>query len=253
VSAAARGAGLVLALAVGLAAGAATDLESVAIEGAAPAAKGVGGAGALRQAALEAGVRDAVLKVADEVARESGPAPDPAALRTALGNDVLGYAVRFRLVEDRGERPAQKLQQPGVEREYAVQVDVEVDRGRIRSRLAGAGLAKAVAKPAAAPPSTLEVTFEGVDRYATWETLRRALAGRGNPVRPVEFARGRVVAAIDTDEAPAALADRLRQAVGDQLGISLRSAEGRELRIEVLSSPGAPPPAPSAAPAAARP
>jgi hypothetical protein len=263
VRAAENGAAIAVALAIALgaaAAGAAADLENVAIEGAAPvAAVAPGGAGAVRQAALEAGVREAVLQVADEVARESGGTPDPAATSAALGKDLLGYAVRFRLLEDRGERPASKIQQPGVAREYAVQVDVEVDRGRIRSRLAGAGLVKAAAKPAAqaAPPATLDVTFEGIDRYATWERLRQALAARGSAVRPLEFARGRVVAQVDTDEPPAALAERLRQAVGDTLGIALRSAEGRELRIEVLQAPAPPPqaapPAETAAPQAAAP
>ena len=246
-----RAAALSLVLAAALPAprsGAAADLESVQAVGAAPAGRANGGAE--RQAALEAAVREGVLQVAAEVAQETGPAPDPAALKSALGADLSSYAVRFRLIEDRGEHAALLIQEPGVDREYEVLVDVEVDRGTIRSRLARAGLVKAAAAPTA--QRSVEVALEGVQSYGTWERLRRALGERGGSVRPLEFSRGRVLARVETDEAPDALVERLRHAVGDSFGIALRSADAQQIRIEVISAPApsAPAPPPPASPAA---
>jgi hypothetical protein len=257
-----RGALLQTAIACALAtatAAAGADLERVQAVGAAPIARA--GGGAVRQSALEAGVREAVLQVGAEVAGETGRAPDPTALKAALGNDLLAYAARFRLIEDRGEHPALLIQDPGVEREYEVMVEVEVDRARVRASLAKAGLlAAGGSKPGAAPLATLEVTFEGVDSYATWEALRRALGGRPGAVRPLEFARRRVLAQVDSDEAPEALVERLRHGVGDSFGIALRSAAGQHLEIEVIPGPaaavppaGAPPGAAAPPPAKARP
>jgi hypothetical protein len=227
----------------------AADLESIQSVGAA-AAGGPSG-GAARQAALEAGVREGVLQVAAEVAQETGPPPDPAALKSALGSDLEIYAVRFHIVEDRGEHPALLIQEPGVDREYEVLVDVEVDRGSIRSRLAKAGLVKAAPPPPTAHRS-LEIDLEGIQSYGTWEQLRRALGERGGSVRPVEFSHGRVLARVDTDEAPEALVERLRHSVGDSMGLALRSAEGQQVRIEVTpgssSSHAAPPASPAPAP-----
>ena len=247
-----------LAIGLGLAAasarGAAPDIESIQAVGAVPVGKSSGSAA--RQAALEAGVSEAVLQVGAEVVQETGSPPDPAALKAALGSDLQGYALRFRLIEDRGEHAALLVQEPGVEREYEVLVDVEVDRARVRTRLAKAGLVKATA------PSTsqrsLEIAFEGVERYATWERLQRALAERGASVRPIEFSRHRVVARVETDETPDALIERLRHAVGDSFGIARRSAPGAQLEIELLPAPAPGTTAPaasaeSAAPPAPRP
>ena len=235
---------LAAALAVPGRAGAA-DFESIQSVGAAPAGRPSGGAA--RQAALEAGVREGVLQVASEVAQETGPPPDPAALKNALGSDLESYAVRFHIVEDRGEHPALLIQEPGVDREYEVLVDVEVDRGSIRSRLAKAGLVKAAPPPTAR--HSLEVDLEGIQSYGTWEQLRRALGERGGSVRPVEFSHGRVLARVDTDEAPDALVERLRHSVGDSMGLALRGAEGERVRIDVTPGSSASHPAPPASPA----
>ena len=241
-----------LALGVALAtaaAGAAPDVESVQAVGAAPIGKASGSAA--RQTALEAGVREAVLQVGAEVAQETGPAPDPAAVKAALGDDLQGYALRFHLIEDRGEHAALLIQEPGVEREYEVVVGVEVDRARVRGRLAKAGLVKAAPPPAG--HRSLEVAFAGVDRYATWERIQRALAERGAAVRPLEFSRNRVVARVETDESPDALVERLRHAVGDSFGVALRSTGGPQLEIELLPAPATGPAAPPASAAGAPP
>lgn len=186
-----------------------------------------------RQAALQAGVQEAVLLVAAEVAREAGARTDDRdALRRALGSDLLPYAVQYELLEDRGERPAQLVQQPGVEREYVVLVEAQIDRERVQQALVRSGLLGA---PTEGAVRSLWITIAGVDGWATWERLRRALAARGGALHPVEFSRGIVVAELQTDESSEALVARLRRAVGDSLEVALEGSEPGTLRLRVVA------------------
>ena len=221
-----------LLVAVGLAmlgAGpAAAELVRVDAVGVAPAGPEA------RQAALEAGVREAVLLVASELAREGGASvSDRSGLERALGSDLRSYAVQYQLSEDRGERPAQLVQEPGVTREYAVVVEAQVERSRVQEALRRAGLLGA---PAPGGVHSLWLTVEGVQGWPTWERLRRALAARGGAVRPIEFARGVVVAELQTDETNEALVERLRRAVGDSLGISVVGSAPETLRLRVVAT-----------------
>jgi hypothetical protein len=244
-----RAGALLLAAGLALLAGPArAELVQVDAVGVAPA-----GAGA-RQTALDSGVREAVLLVAGELAREGGAgAADPAVLEAALGADLRSYAVRYRLAEDRGERPAQLVQEPGVEREYAVVVEAQVERERVREALRRAGLL-GVAGPGGT--HSLWLTVEGVPGWPAWERLRRALAARGGAIRPIEFARGVVVAEMQTDETNEALVERLRRAVGDSLGLTVTGSAPGTLRLRVVAAaapgldvPAAPPPSDPVTPA----
>jgi hypothetical protein len=180
---------LVLALGLGMVLGA-PDSAAERVRTGAVGAVAVG-PGA-RQAALHAGVREAVLLVAVAVAREAGARSETReVLRRALGEDLLAYAAQYELVEDRGERPAQLVQDPGVEREYVVLIEAQVERTQIRDALIRAGLLGATSE---IDVHSLWITIDGVDDWQTWERLRRALAARGGSVRPVEFSRGVVVA-----------------------------------------------------------
>jgi len=187
-----------------------------------------------RQAALQEGVHEAVLLVAVELAREAGARSDERdVLRRALGADLLPYAVQYELLEDRGERPAQLIQQPGVEREYVVLVEAQVERERVWDALIRSGLL-------GAPPTDLGVhslwiTLVGVDGWPTWERLRRALAARGGALHPVEFSRGIVIAEFQTDESNEALVERLHRAVGGSLDLALEHSEPGSLRLRVLA------------------
>jgi len=234
---------VLLALAIGLLGGgsAAAELVQVDAVGVAPAGSGA------RQAALESGLREAVLLVAGEIAREGGAgAADRAVLEAALGADLRSYAVQYRLSEDRGERPAQLVQQAGVEREYAVVVEAQVERARVREALRRAGL---LGTTAPGGVHSLWLTVEGVDAWPTWERMRRALAARGGEVRPIEFARGVVVAEMQTDESNEALVERLRRAVGDSLGLSVTGSAPGTLRIRVVAAAAPELDVPGAAPA----
>ncbi len=187
-----------------------------------------------RQAALQAGVREAVLLVAVELAREAGARTEARdVLGSALGADLLPYAVQYALIEDRGERPAQLVQQPGVDREYVVLVEVQVERERVRDALIRSGLLGA---PTELGVRSLWITLEGVDAWPTWERLRRALAARGGALHPVEFSRGIVIAELQTDESNEALLERLRRAVGSTLDLRLEGSEPGSLRLRVVAS-----------------
>jgi hypothetical protein len=130
-----------------------------------------------RQAALEAGVQEAVVLVATDLAREAGARTDePDALRRALGANLMPYAVQYELVEDRGERPAQLIQQAGVEREYVVLIEAQVEREKVREALLRSGL---LGVSTEAGVQSLWITIVGLDSWPAWERLRRALAARG--------------------------------------------------------------------------
>ena len=137
-------------------------------------------------------------------ARPSPPRPgvtNPAqhSVRAALGSDLLAVDRGFRILEDRGERAPLLEQSPTAQREYIVTVETQVDRSRMRSRLQQAGLLGAPAQPGMG--RALRIAFEGVDSYPLWTRIERALGARGGAVRPLEFARGRIVAEVETAEA----------------------------------------------------
>ena len=205
-----------------------------------------GGAQA-RQAALEAGVRDAVERAARDLASQAGSPADASAIHAALGSDLLGYAVRFRILEDRGEREPLLEQGPDAEHEYVVTVEAHVDRAKLRTRLAAAGLLGAPVVPGARRP--LRIAFEGIDSYPLWERIERALGSRGGAVRPLEFARGRVVAELDTEEATGAVVGRLGTALGEAVEVRPLGMDGDMLLVAI--APVAAPAAPSDAPTGA--
>ena len=59
-----------------------------------------------RDAALQAALSDAVRRVALELLPELDPGESATLLDEVLGLDPLDYATRFRILEDRGPRPA---------------------------------------------------------------------------------------------------------------------------------------------------
>lgn len=222
---------LVFALALGLVVPAASaELVQTGAVGAVAAGPGA------RHAVLEAGVREAVLLVAAEVAREAGARTDARdVLRRALGNDLLAYAAQYELVEDRGERPAQLVQETGVVHEYVVLVEAQVERTRVRDALMRAGLLGAASGTGV---RSLWITIDGLDDWQTWDRLRRALAARGGSVHPVEFSRGVVVAELQTDETNEALVERLRRALDGPHALELSGSEPGTLRLRIVGDAG---------------
>jgi len=237
-----------IALAIGVAAGAPVRAELVRVEtvGSVPLGAASKGGATARQAALEAGVRDAVERAATDLASQAGSPAGPDAIRAALGNDLLIYAAQFRILEDRGERAPLLEQSPGAEREYVVTVEAHVDRARVRSRLAAAGLLGAPVEPGAR--RALRIAFEGVDSYPLWERIERALGARGGAVRPLEFSRTRILAEVETEEESGTVVGRLGTALGEAVEVRSAGMEGETLLVAI-----APRVAPEAAPPAGAP
>jgi len=268
-----------IVLLLALAAPSLADVRRMEAVGAEPIRADAGLRVSLRDAALKRALRDAVVRVAFDLlapvvavdtidsmntqAAEEGlfdslsdplanpiveEALDPAAekealenrLVVALGDDPLDYAVRFRILEDRGERPALFVDDPEVEGEYVMVVEVYVDTERVRRRLDRRGFELIPSGEATQVRIRLELF--GVDRFGAYEKVRRALAGdsRVRSVVPVEMERGRAVLEVDSEHEPEALLERLYQVIPPEIEIRpIIIEEGHlSLRVKLRQEPG---------------
>jgi len=196
-----------LLLATALAAPAIAELRGIRVVGTAPipagdSPAGEAGGGAPRERALEKAIWDAVTRVALELSPDLAPGGAPIELDEVLGDDPSRYVARFRIVEDRGARPALFAEDPQIQSEYVVVAEVQVDADRLRSHLEETGR---LAPPAGGPsPDRTRLVLEGVDHYPDYTAVRLALLQAG-PVRsavPISIERGRVVLELDTDRRP---------------------------------------------------
>jgi hypothetical protein len=231
---------MAVALATLVAGAARAELVRVESVGSVPLAAGSSGGASARQAALEAGVREAVERAAVDLASQAGASASQDSVRAALGTDLLAYASQFRILEDRGERTPLLEQSPAAEREYVVTVETHVDRSRLRSRLQQAGLLGAPAQPGAR--RALRIAFDGVDSYPLWKRIERTLGARGGAVRPLEFARGRIVAEVETAEDGGALVGRLGTGLGADFEVRPLGMDG-DMLLVAIASRAAPEPA----------
>ncbi len=117
------------------------------------------------------------------------PAPDYSKI---FGRNLVQYTDHYRILEDRGERPALFAQDARVESEYVVIVEVYVDVLRVRHRLEEAGLVA----PAGELPVTRRVVLEvrGLRVYPAYEALQALLLEKVGATRVValEFAQDRI-------------------------------------------------------------
>jgi hypothetical protein len=216
------------ALAAGTAAGELRSVEAVgAVAGGTQAPKGL----PIQQAAIEAGLREAVRRVARDLVGSGAAALGPR-LEATLGPNVYEYVSRFQLLEDRGEQPPLLLDDPTVKSEYVVLVSVQVDAERVRGRLAGAGLLGPDGAPA---PGRVLLVIEDVRSYPGFAALAKRL--RADPgvrsVVPDEFVRGRARLAVETTLSPDAVLKRLVAQPPEGLEVVLlrQDAEGVHLRL----------------------
>ena len=211
-----------------------------------------------RDAALNRALGDAVVRVAlDLLAPEVSQSPDapandspPAAetegselktaeekleerLAAALGDEPLDYAVRFRILEDRGERPALIVDDPEVESEYVIVVEVFVDTERVRRRIERRGFTLLPSGEGARVQIRLELL--GVDRFGGYEWVRRSLAAdsRVRSVVPVEMERGRAVLEVDSGHQPEELLERLFQVIPAEIEIDPVAIDEGSLTLRV--------------------
>ena len=191
---------------------------------------------------------------------QARPAPDPdenpsgseedlegvvdPVLAKALGDDPFDYTPRFRILEDRGVRPALFSTDPEIEEEYVVLVEVHVDVDRVAERLERAGLL--VGPSGEAESIRLCVVVEGLSSFRAYERIRSTLVTEvGVPsAMPVELERGRAVLEVDAGrEAEVLLDDLLREAPPELRIIPLEvDEEGLVLLVDLVS------PVPTAAP-----
>jgi hypothetical protein len=212
---------------LGVARGAAAAAEERTVEGVgAVAVKGASKplAGTPRDAALRAAIAEAVRQVALELLPQLDPTASEPAVDAALGRDPRSFATRFRIVDDRGEGPAQLVDEPGVETEYVMVVHAQVDVARVRQSLERAGLL-ATSSGVGVPGRRVRIVIEALDGFAGYNAIRTLLDDldvRGSV--PVELERGRAVLEVESRLAP------------DDLLASLVRSAPPELRVEPVSS-----------------
>lgn len=243
-----RRAGLLLGLAAVLLWAGAAGAEVVRIEalGAVPLDPDAPTHGAPRDAALERALNDAVWRVALDQLPGFDPSDElaQARLAQALGDEPRDYVNRFRILEDRGKRPALFSDAPGVESEYVVLVEVHVDRDRVAKRLRDAGL---LATPSGERRHyRVRVVLEDVETYGTYQAVRTLLEEIGaRSALPVEMERGRAVLVVDGTRPPDQLLAALVRAAPPDLSVVPLGADDESLRLRARflgATPAAPEP-----------
>lgn len=189
-----------------------------------------------RGEALDAAVAEAVQRVAQDLLTDAEDAVDSSEIVEALGGEPRMYAARFRLLEDRGERPALFEDGSGSGTEYVVVAAVEVDVDRVRERLEAARLLAGSTGPARS--LTLEVM--GLDSYAAFSAFCEALGeplGRARML-PIEIERGRALFEIESPLGLDRLLARLRAAAPGDLDVVRLAPSGSLERLAVRWTPG---------------
>jgi hypothetical protein len=233
----ARAAVLIACLALAAAPARAADVRETEVVGAVPLHADSRPTTPPRDAAVKKALSEAVRRVALQLLSEQDPADVEPKLEGALGADPIEYVTRFRVLEDRGERPALFSDDPEAKTEYVVMVAASVDADRIRDRLGRGGLLVSPAGEVARVHVRLEA--EGTGDFAAYRALRATLLD-GVGVRtalPVELERGRAVFDVDGELAPEALLSALQNSAPPGLTITRVDSEPGLLRVRVQFTP----------------
>ena len=231
---------LVVALAGLVALPVAAELRSVEAVGAVPLDPDDPPRRPPRDLAVQRALAEAVQRVALDELPGFDPVEGEVQLWAALGKDPLDYANRFRILEDRGERPALFTEIPGVTTEYVVLVEVQVDTDRVRQRLRDRGLLLARSERGARRP--VRVVLEDVGTWASYRAVRTLLEEVGaRTALPVEMEKGRAVLDVEGDRSPDELVAALMRAAPpnlrlDPLGVD---SDTVRLRARFLDTPAA--------------
>jgi len=199
----------------------------------------------LREAAVEEAQREAVLRVASDLLLEAESpslgdgeegAPD---LEAVLGDEMVPYTSRFRIREDRGERPALFADSPGVTSEYVVVVETWVDVERVRRRLEEEGLLEPAPGRDPAAARAVPVEVRGLETWAAFRALEEALLGGAGAesVQPLALERGRALLRVESEDPPEVLLERLLGSAPPELGLRAGPSDDGRLRIAVSASP----------------
>lgn len=234
-------ASILLVAAIVLAGAAAAEVRRLEVVGIAPIGPG-GSRGNPRDAAVVEAQKEAVTRVATEILETQGTdGATEVELKEVLGENLGGFTSRFRIVQDRGERPALSHEEEGITAEYVMVVDVDVDADRVRQRLSQFGLLVEAGGRSIQRSLVLEV--RGLQAYGAYEALREALLkGAGvQSVQPLEWTRGRSLLAVESEQSAQDLLDRLLGNLPPGLEVSPHSIDAQrlELRVEWTPPPSA--------------
>lgn len=192
-----------------------------------------------RDAALERALQEAVVHVALDELPDFDPEAGHDELAAALGDDPSAFTSRYRIREDRGERPALFTDDPEVESEYVLVAEVHVDVERVRQRLAQAGL---LVPSGDSRRYRVRVVIEGVESYAAYMAVRTLLEEQDvRSVLPLEMERGRAVLEVDGERPPDELMSGLLSAAPSNLRLVPLGVddESLTLRASFLGVPAA--------------
>ena len=222
-----------LALALLLASAAGAEVRQMEAVGAVPLAPDARHTSPLREIAVRMALNEAVRRVALDLVPEMEPEEAAEFLPEVLGDEPFDYTTRFRIIEDRGERPALFVEDPEVEFEYVVLVEAHIDADRVEKRLVDAGLL--VAGSAGAPHRDLRLVVEDLDSFAAYAALRETLIERVGvkSALPVEMERGRAVLVVNTAGDPWQLLEELLMAAPPELVITLVDAQEDALTLRI--------------------
>lgn len=190
----------------------------------------------IREAPPAGEIGEASDEAGDETPTDDESAPDEiAALRAALGSDVLPYTRSYRILEDRGESPALFNDEPGVDVEYVVVVEIIVDVDRLNAALAEAGLIARAETAGAGEAVLLEVV--GLARYPALEAVRELLVTRlgATRVRTLEFAPRRQLLAVESALGAEALLARLSRLEHPELVLEPAGVDAERGRARVVA------------------
>jgi hypothetical protein len=184
-----------------------------------------------RDAALRVALEEAVWRVASAEIDSFDPESRAAEVRAALGDQPLDYASRFRIVEDRGERPARFSEDPSVETEYVVLVEASVDVDRVRRSLRRAGLLGAPTGEGGRHRVRLELI--DCQDYATYQAVRALLDQIGvRSALPVEMEAGRAVLEVEGPRPGPELLEALVRGAPPELEILPLSSDADTARLQ---------------------
>jgi hypothetical protein len=204
-------------------------------------------AAAPRDAALRVALAEAVWSVAAEEIDSFDPETRASEVRAALGDQPLDYASRFRIVDDRGERPALFSEDPGIQTEYVVLVEASVDVDRVRRSLRRAGLLGAPAGDG----QRHRVRIELIDcrDYATYQAVRGLLEQIGvRSALPIEMEAGRAVLEVEGTRAGEELLEALVRGAPPDLEIQALPSDADTARLRARRIAVEPPQTGAAAP-----
>lgn len=195
---------LLVLLAVAGAAGA--EIARLEVTGVAPAGADAAG-GAPREAALDSAIRDGVLRVARQLLGGSFAAAPGA--EEQLEKRSSDFAVRYRILEDRGERRALLIADPEITHEYVVEAEVHVDAGRVRDALVEGGW---LAPRELGPTTRYELAITAPVPYRLYAAFLETLAAdrEVRSANPSNLRRDELRVAVDSAIPPRQLVAGLR-------------------------------------------